>query len=406
MKRTIIIFFIFLFQIIFFSDAEALTWKEVLELAGKNSNTIKSSKKQLESAKWTYKESFSGFLPQLSADFSMRTSTSNTRSYSYGLNATQYIFKGMENYYKVKSAKADYEYYKANLNKAKSDEFYTLRLAFIDLLIAQENLDILTNIYARRKENSRLLQLRYESGREDKGSLLLTKAAELEAENNIVSAKRELKLAQLKLFHLLDHKVPSTSEKIKIKDINGDNFTSLLEKSPSHIMEEYKLKGYEIDKKSVISKFLPSVYLSGNLGKRGNTWPPASSTNSWSFNISYSLFTGGSDIANKKIYSLEYEEAKENFILAKKELYYDIEEAYKNYADAVDLLKVKKKYLEATYERAKISRAKYINGLTSYDEWNRTEDAYISAEKSYLSYQSSALSAEANYYKSYGDWVK
>jgi len=69
-------------------------------------------------------------------------------------------------------------------------------------------------------------------------------------------------------------------------------------------------------------------------------------------------------------------------------------------------LGVRETYFEATEERAKIDRVKYLNGLITYDDWDRTESAYITAQKSLLTARKTTLLAEAGWYKSYGGYVK
>ena len=72
----------------------------------------------------------------------------------------------------------------------------------------------------------------------------------------------------------------------------------------------------------------------------------------------------------------------------------------------MDALEVSKVSLAASAERAKITEAKYLNGLTTYDEWSRLNNSYILAQKGLLSAERSALVAEAAWHKSYGGWVK
>jgi len=103
--------FIFLFIIaLLVSSSYALTWQEARAIADKNNNELISAQKSLESTEWSYKKSFSTFLPQISASAGMTenltsTSTGGAKTYSYGLSATQSLFKGFSNYYTVLSSR-------------------------------------------------------------------------------------------------------------------------------------------------------------------------------------------------------------------------------------------------------------------------------------------------------------
>ncbi|MBU0672123.1 MAG: TolC family protein, partial [Candidatus Margulisbacteria bacterium] len=161
----------------------ALTWNEALSLAERNSNELISAQKELESSEWTYRKAWSTFLPQLSASAGLTNTQSATSSawsdsYSFGLSASQNLFKGMAGIYGIQSAYSAVEYQKAGLTSTKASVYYDLRSNFVEVLVAQENVGLLEQILKQRQENSSLIQLRYDSGKEDKGNLMTTKADE------------------------------------------------------------------------------------------------------------------------------------------------------------------------------------------------------------------------------------
>jgi outer membrane protein TolC len=89
-----------------------------------------------------------------------------------------------------------------------------------------------------------------------------------------------------------------------------------------------------------------------------------------------------------------------------KDLRYSLEKDFEGLRGALDALEISKISLAAAEERANITNAKYLNGLTGYDEWYRIENAYIQAQKQLLSSKRSALQAEAAWHKSYGGYVR
>src|SRR3989339_322075 len=103
--------FIFLMFILFCSSVSyGATWSEISGLIQKNSNELQSSKRQADAAFLSYKQSYTNFLPQLSLNASYTQTTTSTMQaqsqYSYGLSATQYLFRGFSSYYNVQSTYA------------------------------------------------------------------------------------------------------------------------------------------------------------------------------------------------------------------------------------------------------------------------------------------------------------
>ncbi len=402
---------VILLAIVLCTNVLALDWNEALSIAERNSNELISAQKDIESSEWNYKKAYSAFLPQLSARASVtETSSSNSsddsKTYSYGLSATQHLFKGMEGIYGIRLAYTDVEYQKANLKATQASVYHDLRSAFIDLLYAQENIKLSEKILEQRKENTRLIQLRYESGKEDRGNLMTTKADQAQAEHDLSSAGRDLNLAKLKLSQLLAQNVDEAEETIELKAPEAADFDKLLKETPSFIMAAKQLDSAELAYKSTISGFLPSLYLSANLSKRGNDWPPDEDSSSWSLNLSYPFFPGGSNVTERAAKSAQLDGAREDFAKQSKEIRYSLQEAYVEFNDAIEALEISKLSLAASEERAKITETKYLNGLSAYDEWYRIENNYINAQKNLLSSKKQTLLAEAAWHKSYGGYVK
>lgn len=409
MKRSALI--IFLLAAIFCCKGFALNWQEARLLAEKNNSELKSATKQVESSEWTYKKSWTTFLPQISGNASVSegsaTSTTSTgKTYSYGLTGSQYLFQGMAGIYGIQSAYADLEYKKASLALTKASVLYDLRSSYVEVMVAQENVKLLERILKQRQDNTALIQLRYDSGKEDKGNLMSTQADEAQAKYDLVSAKRDLKLAKLKLSQILQHEITSIEANETVGKTEQIDIVQSITTNPTYVMAKKTLETAELAQKAVVAEFLPSISLSGTYRKQGSDWPPVTSNKSWSLNFSLPLFPGGSNMADWAIYSAKLDQAKEDYTDSINDLRYSLEEAYENFNDAVEALAVNKISLAAAKERAMISRAKYLNGLTTYEYWDQTESSYIQAQKSLLTYEKNALLAEALWHKTYGGYVK
>lgn len=389
-------------------QAMGLTWREALELAPRNSNEIKSARKQLEVAQWTYYKSYSGFLPQVSASLSTgqsENSSGQSTSYSYGINVSQALFKGLSNYYNLSSASTSLNYYQASLQYNEADYYYQLRQAYVNLHISQQNLIMLKKIRESRTENARMIKLLYDSGKEDNGNYLRTQAQMKEADFNVESAGRQLELAQLKLAQILNSDATSV-ESVTLSTVELPDYDALLKAAPAYRMAKSQLEISSIQQQSTISEFLPSVSLQGSYSKSGSSWPPDASNKSLSLSLSYSLFPGGSNIADRVITNAQYDKAKEDYAKTEKDLIYTLKQNYLALQDAVADLLIQQEYLAASTERSRIAQVKYLNGLITYTEWDQIQNEYISAQSSLLNANKSALLAEANWYKSFGGWIK
>jgi len=399
LKRLVAIWF---FVGLLALSVDALDWQTAVKLAQQNNPELKSAAKQTESAQWIYYKSFSSFLPQLSASASIDRTSSG-----YGLSVSQDIFTGFDNYLSGLSARANYDYCLASQIKTESDLFYDLRRSFVDLAIADENIGLLKSILERRKNNTELIELRYESGREDRGALLRTQADRADAEYNVKAAVGSRALAKLKLGQLVSAEVINAEGKLEGKASAGPDYRALLNNSPSYVMSLRQLERSEITFRKTIGEFLPSVSLSGSYRKSGTDWPPNnSSSNSLSLNVSYSLFPGGGNIADRVIYGAQYDQAKQDFQKSKDDLRYSLESAYQALEDAVEAEKISRLLLNAAALRAEIARTKYLNGLINYDAWDIIETDYINAQKNLLSKKKTALYAEAAWHNSYGGYIK
>jgi outer membrane protein TolC len=400
--------FAILMLLVFATATSAITWDEAVSKAD-NSNQIQSAKKQADASRWSYYRSLSGYLPQISANAGSSTnysSSGESTNYSYGISATQPIFKGFATTFAMQSAYAQSQYDQANLNFQKADYYYQLRAAFVDVAVAQQNLEVQKKILAIREDNSRMIKLLYENGKEDQGNYLKTKAQVDEAQYQSAAAKRDWDLAKFRLGQLIDADVDGAQIVWDATLEASVDINQLKEIAPSHQMYKYQLEMAELNKKATVSEFLPSVSLSGNLSNSGTEWPPTNTNKSLSLNFSLPLFNGGSTLSDYAIYSYRLDKAREDFTKNGKDLVYGLKSAYDDLKDALQALTVQKEYLSASTERAKIAQVKYLNGLASYNDWDIIQNEYISYQRNINNYNRSAMLAEANFKKLYGGWIK
>lgn len=193
---------------------EVLPWQNRVEEAKKNHPDLLSALEKIKQAKATKEITRSAYLPQLDFDASEVTtknasfgasgssvelvSTKSNRSttYQFGASAQQLLFDGFKTSFDLSSNERSITASKYNYDVTSSNIRLRLRTAYVNLLSVQEYLKVAQDIEARRKQTLELVKLRYEGGREHKGSLMTSEANLIQAIYDVAQAARDIYLYQ------------------------------------------------------------------------------------------------------------------------------------------------------------------------------------------------------------------
>ncbi len=399
--------------------AEALVWEDVLREAKEKNPQIITAGQSLKSASLSYKSSFTSFLPQISASAGWTKSSSITsfetfaeggsenEEFNYGISGKLSVFSGFKNSSKLKQQRAEFKGEEAKFERSVSDTIYDLKVAFAQVLKAQNTISLSEEILERRRENSQIVKLRYEAGREDKGAYLRSEADLYQAEYETSSAKRNLKTQQVKLLKEMGR------DEFEVIDVSGTfkvipperilSFQELLAKSPDYLVARYEIDSAKYNLRYTRGDFYPQVSFSGSTSRSGAEWPLERGRWNVGLSLSYPLFSGGKTIYDWKIAQINRVKSEENLREVKQEILSGLEQAYNGLIDAVENVKVREKYFIASEERAKISRVKYVNGLISYQDWDAIENEFINSKKSLLDAEYSGFVASAEWKRVLGE---
>lgn len=389
-----------------------LTWEECLKQTECNSPDMVKAKAAVRELQHNVVAAKAGFLPQINASASFTksgsraddSSSQESDTSSAGLSLSQSVYSGGATTAKrdqaVIALQIGEEQYKATL----SDIERRTRLAYIDALYAQDLIALTRKITERRANNVRLIQLRFDGGRENAGSLERSKAQLTEAQFEEREARRSLDYALQNLAATIG----------RIEPVSGaDGMLSASEPDPLmrlyHLVKQipdYRIaeKQLESRRKGLIvsrSGRFPSITFSASTGLGGEQ---DLRDENWRMGISASipLFTGRkltSEIlaANEQVIQSEMELLDTgNTIMA------TLQGAWNDYTDAVEYESVQKTLLDAEILRAEISTAKYKQGLLDYEDWDTIESNLISQNKLYLQRQRAAAVQEANWRNALG----
>lgn len=286
-----------------------------------------------------------------------------------------------------------------------------LRSAFINLLKAQELLNITEEIYKIRRGNLELITLRYESGLEHKGALLNAQANSAQAEFEILQAKRAIEVAQRQLIKEMGRvefsKVRAQGDfNIKNSDIEKPDFEVLANNNPSlgRLIAQKNSASFGI--KASEANFFPKLSATAGASRNSSKWPPEDDQLSAGLSLSLPLFEGGLRLAEVSQARAVYNQAVENARSARDSIIVTLEQSWANFQDALGEVETQNKFLTASLARAEIAEAQYSLGLIQFDSWTIIEDNLVSNKKAFLNAQANLLLAEASWIQAKGETLE
>ena len=378
---------------------ELLNWEQCLEKTRLYSPELAKARSALQELEYGVASAGSVFLPQISASASASRgqretgsgstnapSWVDTESVSAGVSVRQDLFSGGGNVAKRRRAQAQLAIGHAQYRQTLAAVELRLRQAFIEVLYAQDLVRLTRQIAERRANNVRLIQLRFDGGRENAGSLSRSKAQLSQAEYELREAMRSLEYALRNLAAAMGQMEPPEGVAGELAaDHPGerDELTGLMEQTPDYAISAIQVQSAKEGLKVSRSSRFPSISLSASTGLSGDR---DLETGSWSvgLNASVPLFTGNR-------LSSEEAAAKENVVQSEMDLLNQantlmavLQQRWTSYLDAVENEAVQLELYEAELLRAEISAAKYKQGLLSYEDWDIIESNLINQGKSHL----------------------
>ena len=390
---------------------EGITWQECVHLAKEKNPELASAVEKVEQAKKDIDIDLSGILPQVDSELRGVRSESDNRdtsdTYSYGIGGQQLLFDGFKTSSEVSNSVKNFQAQQYDYDVTSSNIRLSLRSSFVGLMRSQDLIIITESIAERRRQNLELVKLRYEGGREHRGALLTAEADLAQAEFEIAQARRGVVLSQRELTKGLglDKMEPVEARggfSVQKDYMDKPDLDSLADTTPflRELIARKEAARYNLNSKE--ADFFPKVYVDGSLGRSEGSWPPRVDEWSAGFSVSLPLFEGGRRVAETLKAKSQLNQARSDERSGRDSVLVTLERAWKDLRDAVTNVSVQKKFLSAAEERAKISRAEYSTGLTSFNDWIIIEDNLVKAQKAYLNAQADMLIAEAYWVQAIG----
>ena len=135
--------------------------------------------------------------------------------------------------------------------------------------------------------------------------------------------------------------------------------------------------------------------MSGSYGYIDRLFFPKQDRWSVGLTLSIPLFDGGRDYSAVKSYSYRAQAiAKQSVDVGQKKIV-RLKQAYYDFAAAIEKEKLDENFRKAASLRSQITRSKYNNGLSTFDEWDRVENDLISRERAALASRRDRLVKES-----------
>lgn len=382
-------------------------WKTCVLEALKHNNDIKSAQEDIRQSEASLVISRSARLPSVSASAGVSESKSylddRGDGYSYGVSGSQLVYDFGRSGADIGKSEQGLTVSELKYQSKSADVRRRLRQEFISLMRAQELTGLSAGILKRREQSTKLIRLRYEAGREHKGALLTAEAKEAEARVDRVQAERALVLAQKRLIADMgwppDSTVSVTGEMMPAQPPREEpEFRKIAESTP--LLRQYAAQTEisRLDVDSANAAMLPSVKAQAGISRSDSSWPPGQEGWSAGLSLSVPVISGGSQVAQRRKAASALRGAEADEQGAYNSVLLDLRTKWTDYINAMDELTVRRKYLDATSERSRISAAQYATGLIGFDSWIIIEDDSVGAENAMLSAKAAALNAEA-------DWI-
>jgi len=403
--------------------AETLTWQASVQESSANNADLRAAQANLDAAGYNASAAYGGLYPQVSAgvgytDTSGTISSGSTtlgsttyvgKSYNASVSASQNLFAGFRDSARIEQGAANREVAAASLALAKARVSQALKSAFAGLKFAQDSVTLAASIVRRQEENVRLVELRFESGRENKGSMLLTRASLAQARLSQLQAAQALVTARAQLAQVLGRGDAGEFE------VRGDvptaepaqtpDFHRIALQAPDYFQASAQEKSASAGVTLARAGFYPSLDLSGSVGHLGSDWFPQDDRRSVGLNLTVPIFSGGRDYYTTRGAAASLDAASSNKQTVERQLLVSLKQAYAGYVQAVEQLKVNQAFLDAAQVRAEIARSQYNNGLISFNDWNLIETDLIQRQTSYLQSQRDRIVAEASWEQAQGKGV-
>ena len=387
-------------------EAETLTWEQCVNEASHNNAAVKSAYESWRATTSNVKVAESAYLPEVKASFEASYGENfaepNHRlddRYVANVTVNENILNGWADKAKIDQNQANASIAESALTIAKAQTAYELKTAYANLVYAQRSIRLQENIHERRQSNLDLVDLRFNNGSENRGSVLLSKAYLDQADLSIIQAKDSIQNANAQLVRALgrdDTQLIQVAETIPTIPIPiHPDYKSLAVGTPQRRQAVMRETVAETNITLAKSGYFPTLGVTGSYGRADNAFFPENDSWSVGLVLSVPIFNGGRDYYSTQSAISSRSAAGSTRDDLDRQLVLNLNTALNRLTEAKKNLEVNQSFLKASEMRAEIGRGRYNNGLLSFDDWDLIENDLINRQSNMIQSQRDYVLAEA-----------
>lgn len=373
-------------------DSVPITYEESLQIALKNNFDVKIIATQKERDKWTYYNSLSEFLPDISYNYTQTKLNGtfliggavlipiNEQSISNGFTAQLPVFTGFRRYYDARYNKYNYQASKKRLDLTQEQVLLLTTVQYYTLLQNKLNIEILTKALEQTESQLKLNRQRFEAGVGTKFDVLRSEAEVAAASQNLISAENSMKLSQAQLANTLGINVfapviPLESDvatKTLFKDcFDLNKITEIaIKNKPDIEIAKLNIESARARKNSAYSTYLPTVTFQTSVNGSGNAISTLNQNNSVGFSVNWiglqNMGLGGYTAI--KALDAQLDEAKLRFSTTTRNLAQNLISSYYNVIDSKELIDAAGKQVTSADESLRLSVVRLESGVGIYTD--------------------------------------
>ncbi|OQA58303.1 MAG: Outer membrane efflux protein BepC precursor [Candidatus Omnitrophica bacterium ADurb.Bin277] len=396
------------------AEPQTLTWDSLVRQALSRNPDLQEARSLVASSARSRDIAFGDYLPSVEGgvrkDVSRTTGTGpHSDTLGLDINARQSLFDGFGTTGDWIRAGKELEAARRAYEETSADVRYRLRSSYINLVRIERLLKTNRIISDRRSQNAELVRLRYEAGRENLGSALRAEAIAEQAAFDVRQTERQFEKEALRLAResggefILPLRVQDDFEEMFGKvSLTEADYAALAEKTPTVMRLLNRAEAAKAGILSAQSGIWPQVDGSYEYGYTGDRASNLRDRSSLGITVSVPFFEGGKNVAAIRKAKSDYDAARSAALSARDETIAALSAAWVPYADAVEAVEVRRKFLEAARKRAEIIRAEYASGLVNFLDFDTAEQENANAEKEYVESLANVFIQQANWEKTRG----
>jgi len=415
MKKVFFAFvFIFMSSLLFSEEVIELSIEKAINIAVKNNYNYLISKEEVKQYKQRLKQNM-GFLPiahlegaknlseklmeiemppMFPGDVPKKVSLDFTKNYEFTFQIVQPLFTGGKIWHSYKNAKLDLNIAREKERNTKDEVILNVKKLFFNIIVMKELVKAQQEAMKLAENNYNNINEKYKLGMVSKYDLLRAELNMASIKPKILNVEKLLKLLTINLKTML--RIPDRTRIVISGKLEHNSYelelSEFIKKSllnSSEILQlNMQLKKARNLLKIAYAQYIPDFSIIARYSYRSDAFKFTS--NNWDNNytinlgISFPIFTGlkrsakvGEMKVMKKILDLNLKQLNDGTITMVKELYYTIDEEFKNIQTGL-------KSIETAKEGVRIADLNYKEGLISILELNTSFNQLTNARVAYL----------------------